>query len=164
MQFRSLLPTSLVALAAVGALAMAPSLADVDGSDDTGAATTHGACAPVEGATVVTPDTGFDGTVPTPIGAGISLIADAGLYQIDLSGLDDANYARVRMELSWDTPLGLGDYDLRVNGHNQFLTTNPEVHTLPINHCGTVDLSTVVFTGTPADTLTLRVTATPTTR
>lgn len=119
-------------------------------------------CDEVEGATVITPDAGFDGTVPTPVGvANEGEVSDAGLYQVDLSGLEEATAARVRMTLSWDTPAGLGDYDLVVDGHNELSTASPESHTRTLGHCGVVDLEVVVFTGTPLDTLQLTVEATP---
>lgn len=117
-------------------------------------------CETVEGATSITPEEGFDGTVPTPAGAGnFTPAEDAGLHQLDLAGHDVGSTARVRMTLSWDTP-ALGDYDLIVNGHNELSTDDPETHSRTLQHCDLLDLETVVFIGLPVDTLTLQVTAT----
>jgi hypothetical protein len=115
------------------------------------------ACDPVEGVTTITPDAGFDDVVPTPVGAGNFMPAeDAGLYQLDLSGLEVGTNARVRMVLSWDTP-ALGDYDLVINGTNEGAVDDPETHTRILGHCAFLDLETLVFTGLPVDTLELQV-------
>lgn len=169
------LPSVLLTAAALaGSLAMAPALPLADPTeeesggtqevvvedDGTTAPELYEPCEPVEGATTVTPDAGFDGTVPTPVGAlNATPAEDAGLYQLDLAGLALDSVASVRMTLSWDTP-ELGDYDLVVNGTNDLSTASPETHSRTLRHCDLLDLETVVFTGLPIDTLTLQVAVT----
>ena len=118
-------------------------------------------CGAPDGATVISPEVGFDGTIPTPVGTlngsefGVSERSDAGRYQLDLAGLEVGTRGRVVMTLAWDTPGGVGDYDLVVNGSNDYSVDSPEVKTVTLGHCGFVDLEADVFIGTPLDTLTL---------
>lgn len=121
-----------------------------------------GPCDQTEGVTTVTPADGFDDVVPTPTGAAyLTEPTDAALIQVSLEGFEVGTTARMRFELDWDLPAPVGDYDLNINGENDFSTDQPEVETLTGGHCAFFDVATEVFTGTPVDTLTLTVEATP---
>ena len=110
---------------------------------------------------VITPAEGFSGTVTTPTQPLLLSEEDAGSYLLDLSGLAEGTRARMTFTLEWDTPAGLGDYDLIINGSNDEIASDtPETHTLTNQaHCKAFDLSTTAFSGTPVDTLTLTITA-----
>lgn len=119
----------------------------------------YGACASPAG-TVVTPAEPFSGEVETPVGALNFTFADAGTYTISYEGLEIGTVAnRVDLTLDFDTPGGLGDYDLVINGVNDLSVEQPERHTESAPHCAVFQLETEVFTGTPFDTLTLDVVA-----
>ncbi len=114
-------------------------------------------CANPDGRTVVSPTARFTGTVETPVGAANEgTTGDAGTYIIDLAGLPKGAKAKVDMTLSADAVGLLTDYDLIVNGFNAEVIGTPETHTFTnVAHCATYGLGTVVFFGTPLDTLTL---------
>jgi hypothetical protein len=120
---------------------------------------------PCEGAedydAVITLEEGFEGTVTTPIEPLLMSQEDAGSYLLDLGGLEEGTSARVTLSLAWDTPLGLGDYDLIINGSNAEVEGDgPETHVLSNQaHCAAFDLATTSYLGSPTDTLTLTVSA-----
>lgn len=123
-------------------------------------------CAPFDGVTTVTPTAGFDEEIATHVGAlttgsefGVGEVTDLGYFQLDLAGHEVGTRGRLTMTLSWDTPGGLGDYDLIVDGSNEYSPASPEVHTRTLGHCGIVGLVVDVFVGTPLDTVTLQLTA-----
>ena len=110
---------------------------------------------------VITPAQGFKGEVTTPAEPLLLSEEDAGSYLLDLSGLAEGTRASVNFTLEWDTPLGLGDYDLIINGSNDEVAGDtPEMHLLPKQaHCTAFDLATTSYSGTPLDTLTLSISA-----
>lgn len=110
---------------------------------------------------VITLDDRFNGTVPTPTEPLLMSEEAAGSYLLDLGGLEEGTRARVTLTLEWDTPAGLGDYDLIINGGNAEVEGDtPETHTLANQqHCAVFDLATTSYLGTPADTLTLTISA-----
>lgn len=110
---------------------------------------------------VITPAEGFSGTVTTPIEPLLLSEEDAGSYLLDLSGLAEGTRARMTFTLEWDTPAGLGDYDLIINGSNAEIEGDtPETHVLSNQaHCTAFDLATTSYQGTPLDTLTLTISA-----
>lgn len=123
-------------------------------------------CTPAASVTAVTPAAGFDEVVTTPVGAvdagsefGVGEVTELGYFQLDLAGHEVGTVGRLTMTLSWDTPGGLGDYDLLLDGANANSVDSPETHTRTLGHCDGVDLAVDVFLGTPLDTVTLQVTA-----
>ena len=82
-------------------------------------------------------------------------VLTAALVQLSLEGFEVGTRARVTVMLDWDTPGGVGDYDLNVNGANDFSVDQPEVETFTIGHCDALNIQTEVFIGLPVDTLTL---------
>ena len=174
LRIRRSLPALLAAGLAAGSLAFAPApeggsasgeatvVAEGDGEEE--APELYEPCAD-SGATTITPAEGFDGTVPTPVGGpfttevGATDRSDAGTYQLDLAGFEVGTTGRFTFTLDWDTPGGLGDYDLYVNGQSELPVDKPETVLLTAAHCQLVDLEVQVFTGTPLDTLTLDVSA-----
>lgn len=110
---------------------------------------------------VITPAEGFSGTVTTPVEPFLLSEEDAGSYLLDLSGLEEGTTASVSLTLEWDTPAGLGDYDLIINGFNEEVAGDtPEMHLLPRQaHCTAFDLATTSWLGTAVDTLTLTISA-----
>ena len=123
----------------------------------------HAACANPDGRTLVSPSDRFSGTVETPIGAASEGIAgDAGAYIIDLAGLPQSSKAKVSLTLSAEAVGLVTDYDLVINGSNAETVGTPETHDFAnTTHCATFDLETVVFFGTPLDTLNLDIKVTP---
>jgi hypothetical protein len=112
---------------------------------------------------VITPAQGFKGTVTTPQVPLLTYTkADAGRYLLDLQGLPEGTIADVSFMLEWDTPAGLGDYDIVINGANpEIASDTPEVQdSLEQAHCAVFNLETTAFSGTPADKLTLTISAT----
>lgn len=142
--------SALLATAALAALAL-PAAA----VDEAAVAEPLAACAPVADATVVTLAKGFKGTVPTPVEPLLLGEEAAGAYVLDLSG-QEAPLGSLTATLSWDTPGGLGDYDLLIDGTGtDEAGDSPETTVEEVGHCDLVRLSTTAFTGTPVDTLTL---------
>lgn len=134
--------------------------------DDGTEAELYEPCAAAEGVTAITPAAGFDEEITTPVGAltggsefGVGEVTELGYFQLDLAGYEVGTPGRLTMTLSWDTPAGLSDYDLIIDGSNEYSAASPETHTRTLGHCGRVDLAADVFTGTPLDTVTLQVTA-----
>lgn len=110
---------------------------------------------------VITLEEGFSGTVTTPVMPLLLNEEDAGSYMLDLAGLEEGTRKRVTFTLEWDTPAGLGDYDMIINGTNpEEAGDTPEVQVFGSQaHCSVFDVATTAFSGTPADTLTLTVAA-----
>ncbi len=117
----------------------------------------NAACTSVPaGAIVVTPGAGTSGVVETPVGAFNLGAADAGTYVVDLTGQPKGKKAPVTLTLTMDSPLPVVDYDLVVDGVNEFGTDNPEVVVTAVKgHCQRVVVGTEVFAGLPTDVLTL---------
>lgn len=116
-------------------------------------------CTLAEGETAVTPgpDGQFSEVVETPVGAlNVVGLVEVGTFVVDLAGLPEDTRRTATMTLGWDNPVS--DYDLVVNGANDFGTDNPEVKSLTNRaHCARIDLATDVFVGVPIDVLTLTV-------
>lgn len=111
-------------------------------------------CAPVTGAVVVKIGSPFSGSVTTPRPMLTQTVA-AGTYVIDLSG-QPVGTGQLVADLSWDTPLGLGDYDLYINGQGDAASgDSPETTVVEVGHCDLLTMTTEGFTGTPVDKLTL---------
>jgi hypothetical protein len=111
---------------------------------------------------VITLTQGFTGTVATPSQPFLTMTkAGAGRYLLDLQGQPEGTTADVTFMLEWDTPAGLGDYDIIINGQNpEIASDTPEVQdTLEQAHCSVYNLETTAFSGTPVDKLTLTVSA-----
>lgn len=110
---------------------------------------------------VITLEEGFSGTVTTPAMPLLMSEEDAGSYLLDLQGLEEGTRARVTFMLEWDTPLGLGDYDMIINGSNpEEIGDTPEIQFFSNqSHCAAFNVATTSFSGTPVDTLTLTISA-----
>ncbi len=106
--------------------------------------------------TVVTSTAPFSGEVETPVGALNLTTAEAGSYVVDLAGTPVGTRKNVTLTLSFDNPVA--DYDMVVNGVNEFGTDSPEVFTVSnATHCSIISVQTEVFIGAPIDVLTLDV-------
>jgi hypothetical protein len=152
--------TKMLAIVAVLTLFAAPAMAD--GHELAEEPVLYEPCTDTDGFdAVITLEEGFNGTVPTPVEPLLLSEEDAGRYLLDLGGLEEGTRSRVTFTLEWDTPLGLGDYDLLINGSNdEVIGDSPETHVLSNQtHCRAFDLATTSFSGTPLDTLTLTITA-----
>lgn len=149
-----------LAFALVAALTMlaAPATAQ---TEETVEPVLYEPCENTDGLAVITLEEGFSGTVTTPVEPFLLSEEDAGSYLLDLAGLEEGTTALMTFTLEWDTPAGLGDYDLIINGSNDEVAGDtPETHVWPNqSHCSVFDLSTTSYLGTPIDTLTLTISA-----
>lgn len=120
----------------------------------------YDACTDTDGKIVVSDAVSFDETITTPIGALNQTPEEVGTFVLDLSGREVGSRGSLEFVLGWDTPEGLGDYDLITDGDNQLSTAQPEFKDVSfLGHCSEVTVEVAVFTGTPLDTVTLGVTA-----
>jgi hypothetical protein len=140
---RLLAATATLSLLAVGGPALAAK------------APVHGACKAPEGATVLKAGAkAVESSFAAPVGAaGVVAAEEVGVFYLDLSGTPTSTRGKITLTLSWDNPVT--DYDLVVNGVNELSTDNPETATAKASHCKPVQVGVEVFSGVPAEQLTL---------